>query len=297
MGVVFTLLLVALVAAPSQGDPLGQADPLGAVEAEALVRQVYYEGLPLDEARRIGPAGADRLAHMLADPAEAPHHANIVMALATSGQPGAFDALQAWARQPRVGEVDRATFRAWRALPHALGQLADADSRAIDRLAVELDGGTETWTFRHYDAARLARLRRRAAATSLAMTGRPEAVSHLRRARRATSDLDLRAHLFEVEALHAERGLAPTTIATMLRKMEDKGVVEHRAEGRQFVYRPTVTEDEVRQSMVGELVERLFDGDAKALVAHLVSEHEIDPVELAALRRRLRSEGREEGDD
>ncbi len=99
------------------------------------------------------------------------------------------------------------------------------------------------------------------------------------------------------EALRAERGLAPTTIATMLRKMEDKGVVEHRAEGRQFVYRPTVTEDEVRQSMVGELVERLFDGDAKALVAHLVSEHEIDPVELAALRRRLRSEGREEGDD
>jgi predicted transcriptional regulator len=98
------------------------------------------------------------------------------------------------------------------------------------------------------------------------------------------------------EALHAERGLALTTIATMLRKMEDKGVVEHRAEGRQFVYRPTVTQDEVRQSMVGELVERLFDGDAKALVAHLVSEHEIDPVELAALRRRL-SEGREEGDE
>ena len=66
-----------------------------------------------------------------------------------------------------------------------------------------------------------------------------------------------------------------TTIATMLRKMEDKGVVAHRAEGRQFVYRPTVTEDQVRRSMVGELVERLFSGDPKALVAHLVSEHEI----------------------
>jgi len=37
------------------------------------------------------------------------------------------------------------------------------------------------------------------------------------------------------EALRAERGLAFTTIATMLRKMEDKGVVTHRAEGRQFV--------------------------------------------------------------
>ncbi len=97
------------------------------------------------------------------------------------------------------------------------------------------------------------------------------------------------------EALLAERGLAPTTIATMLRKMEDKGVVAHRAEGRQFVYRPTVSEDLVRRSMVGELVERLFGGDAKALVVHLVSEHEIEPGELAELRRRVggRRRGRE----
>ena len=55
------------------------------------------------------------------------------------------------------------------------------------------------------------------------------------------------------DALYAERGLAPTTIATMLRKMEDKGVVAHRSEGRQFIYGATVSEDEVRSSMVGEL--------------------------------------------
>jgi BlaI family penicillinase repressor len=89
------------------------------------------------------------------------------------------------------------------------------------------------------------------------------------------------------EALRDERGLAFTTIATMLRKMEDKGVVAHRAAGRQFVYSPTVTEDQVRRSMVGELVERLFGGDPKALVAHLVSENEIEPDELSTLRRRL----------
>jgi BlaI family penicillinase repressor len=89
------------------------------------------------------------------------------------------------------------------------------------------------------------------------------------------------------EALQVERGLAPTTIATMLRKMEDKGVVAHRSEGRQFVYRPTVSREEVRQSMVGELIGRLFGGDPRALVAHLVSEHEIDGADLAELRRRL----------
>jgi predicted transcriptional regulator len=83
------------------------------------------------------------------------------------------------------------------------------------------------------------------------------------------------------------RGLALTTIATMLRKMEEKGVVEHRASGRQFVYRPTVSEDAVRRSMVSELVERLFSGDPAALVSHLVSEHEVDAQELKELRRRL----------
>ena len=99
------------------------------------------------------------------------------------------------------------------------------------------------------------------------------------------------------EALREERGLAPTTIATMLHKMEDKGVVAHRAEGRQFVYRPTVSEDLVRRSMVGELVERLFGGDPKALVAHLVSEHEIAPGELGELRRRVGARGGAGGSD
>lgn len=88
-------------------------------------------------------------------------------------------------------------------------------------------------------------------------------------------------------ALYAERRLAPTTIATMLRKMEDKGVVRHRAQGRQFLYRPTVSEAQVRRSMVGELVERLFGGDPRALVAHVVSEHEVAPEEIEELRRRV----------
>ena len=91
------------------------------------------------------------------------------------------------------------------------------------------------------------------------------------------------------EALRQDRGLALTTIATMLRKMEEKGVVAHRVEGRQFVYQPKVSEDQVRRSMVGELVGRLFGGDPKALVAHLVSENEIEPAELDELRQRLDS--------
>lgn len=86
------------------------------------------------------------------------------------------------------------------------------------------------------------------------------------------------------EALSNERGRALTTIATMLTKMEKKGVVGHRAEGRQFIYRPLISEKQVHRSMVAELTDRLFQGDFKALVSHLLTEQEIDASELKRLK-------------
>ena len=100
------------------------------------------------------------------------------------------------------------------------------------------------------------------------------------------------------EELEAERGLAPTTVATMLAKLEHKGAVCHRIEGRRFIYRPLVNEDQVRRSMVGELTSQLFHGDVAALVNHLLSEHSIEAGELAELRTLIaaRESGRVAGD-
>jgi predicted transcriptional regulator len=96
------------------------------------------------------------------------------------------------------------------------------------------------------------------------------------------------------EALEDERGLALTTIATMLMKMEKKGVVVHHAEGRRFIYQPRVSEGQVRRSMVTDLTAQLFGGDVTALVSHLLAEHEIDAGELAELRERIAAESRHE---
>jgi predicted transcriptional regulator len=95
-------------------------------------------------------------------------------------------------------------------------------------------------------------------------------------------------------ALEPERGLALTTIATMLTKMEAKGTVTHRTAGRRFIYQPVVSESEVRRSMVGELTERLFRGDTAALVSHLLTEHQIDPDELAELEALIEQHHEEE---
>ncbi len=96
------------------------------------------------------------------------------------------------------------------------------------------------------------------------------------------------------EDLAAERGLALTTIATMLAKLEKKGVVEHRMDGRRFVYRPRIDEGQVRRSMVAELTSQLFRGDVTALVDHLLSEHEIETGELAQLKALISAREKEE---
>src|SRR2546430_17356408 len=86
------------------------------------------------------------------------------------------------------------------------------------------------------------------------------------------------------EALHAARGLAQTTVATMLSRLERRGVVTRRAQSRQYRYRAAVTEREVQHSMVGELTERLFDGDVTALVQHLLSGEDVSPGDIAKIR-------------
>ena len=89
------------------------------------------------------------------------------------------------------------------------------------------------------------------------------------------------------EALRQERGLALTTIATMLQKMEKKGVVVHRTEGRRFIYRPTISEAQVRTSMVEELTERLFGGDSSALVVRLIEKQHTTAAELAEIKEKI----------
>jgi len=89
------------------------------------------------------------------------------------------------------------------------------------------------------------------------------------------------------DVLNRRRPLALTTVATILSRLERKGVVTHRREGRQHVYRALVTRAEVRRSKVRDLMENLFDGDAAQLMSHLVRADDVDPDELARIRALL----------
>ena len=90
-----------------------------------------------------------------------------------------------------------------------------------------------------------------------------------------------------VAALDAQRGLAHTTVATLLTRLERRGAVAARRDGRTLVYRALLSEDAVRSSMVAGLVASLFRGDSAALVAHLVRDEEVGAADVAKIRARL----------
>lgn len=85
--------------------------------------------------------------------------------------------------------------------------------------------------------------------------------------------------------LGADTEPAYTTVATMLRKMELRGLVRHRSEGRRFLYRAAVPPEAVTRSMADDILERLFEGSLSDLLSHLLETRDVSRAELDALER------------
>ncbi|MEO5818207.1 MAG: BlaI/MecI/CopY family transcriptional regulator [Gemmatimonadaceae bacterium] len=98
------------------------------------------------------------------------------------------------------------------------------------------------------------------------------------------------------EALYAERKLAQTTVATIVARLQRRGILTRRTRDRQFVYKTLLTEADVQHSMVSELTERLFAGDVTALVSHLLSARDMSPGDLARVREMIESTEPSKGD-
>jgi predicted transcriptional regulator len=91
------------------------------------------------------------------------------------------------------------------------------------------------------------------------------------------------------EALRRERDVATTTVATMLRVMLDKRLVQRKPAGRGHLWSAAVTQAAAARSMVGKLVDGIFNGSASRLVAHLVEAGELTADELNELRQIIES--------
>jgi predicted transcriptional regulator len=91
------------------------------------------------------------------------------------------------------------------------------------------------------------------------------------------------------DALRREREVATTTVATMLRVMLDKGLVRRKQAARGQQWSAAVTQLAAAKSMVGKLVDGVFDGSAGRLATHLVEAGRLTPEELTDLRKLIDS--------
>ena len=85
-------------------------------------------------------------------------------------------------------------------------------------------------------------------------------------------------------AMQRSRPLAITTVSTLLGRLEKKGAVSHRADGRTFVYRARVSELDMRRKAISGVIRNLFRGNPSEVVGQILSERDVGEADLARMR-------------
>jgi BlaI family transcriptional regulator, penicillinase repressor len=118
-------------------------------------------------------------------------------------------------------------------------------------------------------------------------------------------ELEILKILWEVSPLSARdvreqlkqqsaRDLAYSSVITMLNIMVRKGYLKRRKDGKAFLFTPRVDRESVAGEMTGDLLSRLFDGSASAMVLNLIETADLDAEELTELRRLITRKSREQ---
>jgi len=100
-----------------------------------------------------------------------------------------------------------------------------------------------------------------------------------------------------VEAMPEGETLAYNSVLTTIRILEQKGYVEHRQEGRAFVYRPCVAEQEASRSEVRHLMSRFFGNSREQLLLSLLGDDEVSAEELQRLKEAIQGAAPDAGED
>ena len=103
-----------------------------------------------------------------------------------------------------------------------------------------------------------------------------------------------KATVHDVKNALFRRKPAYSTILTMMRKLEVKGYLKHEVDGRTYVYLPLISQQAVRHGVLGDVVERLFEGSTSLLLTSLVEQNRISKNELRQIRKLIEERGKNE---
>ncbi len=91
------------------------------------------------------------------------------------------------------------------------------------------------------------------------------------------------------EALQKSRGWEATTVKTLVNRLVSKGVILQEKR-KVFYYSPLISEAEYNSWATGDLIQRLYNGSARDLVAALVQSNGLTPDDVEELRRMFNGE-------
>jgi len=101
-----------------------------------------------------------------------------------------------------------------------------------------------------------------------------------------------------LEAFDEARRPKYTTALTVLRALEEKGLARHHRDGRTYVFEPVVSDREVRGQLLSTVMERVFGGSPKRLMAALLDDEAVTPDVVRDLRALLEeTEGASDDDN
>lgn len=86
-----------------------------------------------------------------------------------------------------------------------------------------------------------------------------------------------------VRALHERAGWAKSTVTTMVRRMEEKGLIRHTEGGRTKTFYPAVEREAAAAAETESLLERAYHGSVGLLVSSLVRRERLSRAEIDAL--------------
>ncbi len=100
----------------------------------------------------------------------------------------------------------------------------------------------------------------------------------------------------EIRRALAEEGrdIAHTSVITTLNIMVDKRYLKRHQKKNAFWFVPRVSHREVSEGMLGDVVDRVFDGSAKAVMLSLLQTTDIDPDEIKELRKLINQIAKEQ---
>lgn len=86
-----------------------------------------------------------------------------------------------------------------------------------------------------------------------------------------------------------------TTTLVQMNRLEEKGWLRHRTQGRTFLYSPTRERDKTLETLVGEVHSKFFNGSCTDLVRCLFKSVKVSKAEIAKLREIIDSHDGEPG--